>query len=84
VYGDRLAGRLHRELLFQRQMPVNTMQLNADKDSPGAENNNTESQQAVRQLRCRGCTASCGLYATCNRAPWRMSIAVPSADQGDD
>jgi len=59
------------------------MHLNVDNDSANAENNDPESQQEVRQLPCRGCTARCGLYETCNRAPWRMSLPVPCADQGD-
>ena len=64
------------------------MKLNADKASDSAddrdpESQQPESQQEVRRLPCRGCTSACGLYATCNGAPWRIGISAPSAEQGN-
>ena len=59
------------------------MQLNADKASDSADDSDPESQHEVRRLPCRGCTSACGLYATCNGAPWRIDIAAPSTEQGN-
>jgi len=59
------------------------MQLTIDDAGDSADNGEPESQQEVKRLPCRGCTRSCGLYASCNGAPWRLHLAVPSADQAD-
>lgn len=83
LYRDNGPGTHARELFFQSASAVNMMVLNADKARADAANSGPELQQEVQRLPCRGCTTACGLYATCNGAPWRMSIAVPSADQGD-
>jgi len=60
------------------------MQLKIDKASDSADNSDLGSQQNVRRLPCKGCTTGCGLYANCKGAPWRLRIAVPSADQADE
>ncbi len=59
------------------------MPLKIDNASDSADNSDPESQQAVRRLPCRGCTSRCGLYASCKRAPWRLSPTVLTADEAD-
>jgi hypothetical protein len=59
------------------------MPLKIDNASDSADDSDPETQQEVRRLPCRGCTSRCGLYARCKAAPWRLRLAVPSADQAD-